>query len=46
MVMRVMVTSTITDALNNQWNEDQQQQEYDNEIDSIALQKALETSAI
>jgi hypothetical protein len=45
MIMRIVVTSAITNALNDQWNKDQQQQEYDNEIDTIALQKALETSA-
>ena len=45
MIMRAMVTSAVANALDDQWNKDQQQQENDNEIDTIALQEALETSA-
>lgn len=35
-IVRAMVYRTVTNALDNQWNEDQQEAKYNDQIDTIA----------
>lgn len=36
MIMRTMMYRTVTNALDDQWNEDQQEAKYNDQIDTIA----------